>query len=379
MKKSFIALAVAGAVAAPMTANAVDVSYSGTVGLDLYLNEKTEDGARTTRDHDANIQTNDIRFKVSATEDVGFAQAFGSLRLDLDGPNGSAVTADNIAVGLKGAFGTVTLGTATDYAEQGQLANDLILGSGTAGALNEPSVSLSYGLPDVAPGLTAGINVLNTTHGAGLDATTDAGVKATAVDSVKSGYGFGASYEVDLADAGSLKVGFGTNQATNTNRVNVNNSIADYQDIEAKYQSVGAKYSIAGVSLAVAQQSVTGIDVTTKAAFAGAGKTESEDITSTDIQLGYDGGPVSVYVATSTAENLYSGANEVMDDSKDTVDRNLETKVTRVNASYKLSDNIIVSARNQNKKATGKTAADAAVKMNDYKENFTRVGLTVNF
>lgn len=391
MKKSFIALAVAGAVAAPMTANAVDVVYSGTVGVNLMFNDTASKGKTPTTDKGAHIAADDVRFGVSATEDVGFAQAFGSLRLDLDALSENALSdVDSVAVGLKGAFGTVTLGEATDYSEKGQLANDLILGSdkGAVGvtsatasdtdaaqALGTPNASLSYGLPSVAPGLTAGINLITTTY----SANTLSGIDYTGLDDVKEGVGFGAAYEIALGEAGALTVGFGTNSATTTRRIVSNgDSVKDYGSSEAKYQSIGAKYSIAGVSLAIAQQSITGQESTVNAIYAvPVGATnkavEYEDVTSTDIQLGYDAGPISAYLATSTAANTYNG----LGDEENSFDQGLETKSTRIHVAYKVSDNATVHVRNNKTSATGKK--NATTDYADIDGSNTRIGMSLSF
>ena len=378
MKKSFIALAVAGAVAAPLTANAVDVTYGGFVEMDLYLsssattgNEKTEDLSTTdTVDSGAYIDNGDVNFSVSAIEDVGFAEAFAGFRLDLDGnSNDKLDSLDSVAVGLKGSFGTVTLGEGTEYAASGQLAGDLII--------SNPGVdkSLSYEAPVFVPGLTVGLNLVTTTYAAGTvtvreaTATTDA-VTATA-DTETSGLGFGAAYSADLGSAGSIDFGFGQRSIEQSVRANIDKSSGDASSglnevgsASLSYQSLGLKYSVAGFHVAFAQQTNTKEEENTNST----GETvkgEFEDAVATDIEVGFATGPIAAYLRQSSAENYNDGSVK-----KDT--KGSEASATRIHVDYSLSDAVTASVRSS-------SATQSVKDQKDSESSSLYVGLALAF
>ena len=94
MKKSLLALAVAGAVAVPYTAQATEVTVSGIADLYLGLSSSKQIGSNISRDETTDsdgldVYGGDVQLNVGAKEDVGFAKAFGNIRFDVDGLAGS--------------------------------------------------------------------------------------------------------------------------------------------------------------------------------------------------------------------------------------------------------------------------------------------------
>ena len=141
MKKSLVALAVAGAFAAPLTAQA-DVAISGNVNLKLNLSSQDGDTKKN-----ANVSSGDVRVNFAAQQDVGFGEVFGNIRLDADGLSGTAPETDSVYAGIRGDFGTVTVG---DHSVHGNYAGynwfDTMIGYSDA--------ALVYEAPEFVPGYT---------------------------------------------------------------------------------------------------------------------------------------------------------------------------------------------------------------------------------
>lgn len=135
MKKSLIALAVAGAMTVPAIVQA-DVTLSGVVEAEV----------TKTTDADTKIAAGDVQLNVAGSQDLGGGlTAFANVRFDgvlsesaalsdnsdpadttvqyTDGHNG--VMTDSVNVGVKGDFGTLTFGETGVPAEASQLAGDL--------------------------------------------------------------------------------------------------------------------------------------------------------------------------------------------------------------------------------------------------------------
>ena len=375
MKKSLLALAVAGAVAVPYASvQAAEVTISGYTQIDLYLSSSSKTGSNISRnvaeDSDGmDVRANDINLNIGVTEDVGFATAFSNYRIDIDGLSGwGGDTADSVKVGLKGDFGTVTLGEGADHAAKGQMAGDILIVNP-----NIPNAALSYASPGFE-GFTFGLNIIADADvaGGGGNLANAGGVIATEHD--QNGMGFGVGYATELGGVG-LEVGFGQSNVTQTHNAPLppgggSTKIDEVGTIEQAYTSFGAKVSFAPVYLAFAQQSVSQSQNPD-----GGNKAEIEGRSSTDIKVGITSGPISAAVTNSSGTGFRSIAdvNNQANQAKGADDQT--SSVTRLDASYALSSNVSASFRFQSMK----DSVDSRGANSDSESSFTRVGLAVTF
>jgi len=147
MKKTMIAMAVAGVVAAPMAS--ADVSISGVVEMeymDLSNSGFGFDG----------VGESDNALSFSASEDLGNGlTAFANITLDTDG----ATTKDE-KVGISGEFGTVVFGKMEDFTESKAQAMISTIGNNTGleidAVADRRDGAVAYVSPTVS-GLTFGL------------------------------------------------------------------------------------------------------------------------------------------------------------------------------------------------------------------------------
>ena len=167
MKKTMIAMAVAGVVAAPMAS--ADVSISGVVEQ-TFMNDDASTTGWTSETF------NMLNFK--ASEDLGNGMtAFAKYNfLDKDGATGGTTNGDNV-VGLSGDFGTIILGTMEDFTEGKAMSRMSMNGPAGIEAGNANATRTAGGMAYVSPtisGLTfgvAGFAGQSTTGTENLDAT----------------------------------------------------------------------------------------------------------------------------------------------------------------------------------------------------------------
>jgi predicted porin len=162
MNRKLIALAVAGALAAPVAALAdgSSVVLTGVIHGDIgFGQEKTEKGDKVYK-RQPNIGTFATRWQIDGTEDLGWSKAIFSLAMDQQfaGPNraggglatnnnqisSSSVSNRNSYVGLTGGWGTLKIGQNEHQYEIQQILQDPDPASeSTYGTL---SLMTSYGL-----------------------------------------------------------------------------------------------------------------------------------------------------------------------------------------------------------------------------------------
>ena len=110
MKKSLIALAVAGVIAAP--AAFAEAKISGSISVMANSYDKNGD---STNDDMTRIEDGNTFIKISGSEDLGggLSAIYGmDMGVDVSGAVGSDdINLQNAIVGLKGSFGTVIAGT----------------------------------------------------------------------------------------------------------------------------------------------------------------------------------------------------------------------------------------------------------------------------
>ena len=167
MKKTMIAMAVAGVVAAPMAS--ADVSISGVVEQ-TFMNDDASTTGWTSETF------NMLNFK--ASEDLGNGMtAFAKYNfLDKDGATGGTTNGDNV-VGLSGDFGTIILGTMEDFTEGKAMSRMSMNGPAGIEAGNANATRTAGGMAYVSPtvsGVTVGIAGFagqSTTGTENLDAT----------------------------------------------------------------------------------------------------------------------------------------------------------------------------------------------------------------
>ena len=144
MKRTLVALAVAGAFLAPAAAMAdgSGVTLSGVVHGDIGMGrEKADDGTEVYK-RQPNIGTFATRWNIDGTEDLGWAQAIFGLAMDQQfaGPNRrtsggginnnnnqaspSSIQNRNSYLGLTGGFGTVKIGQNEHLYEIQQILQD---------------------------------------------------------------------------------------------------------------------------------------------------------------------------------------------------------------------------------------------------------------
>ena len=221
--KTAVAVAIAGFAATPMIASA-DTTLYGVVEINLFGNDSD--------DNEVAVGVGDVLFGISSEHELnaGGLTGFGNLRIDLDRLSndgavdvendpldeeddqtiGSAGTADDIHVGIKGGFGEFRFGEIPLAVEYGQVANDIF----DVGA--EINGGLSYE-GDFGP---VGVGVNFSPEGNNLD-NGGAGPDGEAI--------FGAGVKFALA-------GFGIGAGAETRQDNLN-------------YSVGATYAIFGAAI----------------------------------------------------------------------------------------------------------------------------------
>jgi len=153
MKKTLIAMAVAGVVAAPIAS--ADVAVSGKVEQNFTWTDSS------TSASDEMVGGSDVLLVFKASEDLGNGlSAFADIRTDYDGANGAQATMDT-KVGLTGGFGTVVVGRMEDFSESKVLSMVDVFGGGTGVELGgDNATRQDNGFAYVSPsfsGLTIGV------------------------------------------------------------------------------------------------------------------------------------------------------------------------------------------------------------------------------
>jgi len=153
MKKTLIAMAVAGVVAAPIAS--ADVAVSGKVEQNFTWTDSS------TSASDEMVGGSDVLLVFKASEDLGNGlSAFADIRTDYDGANGAQATMDT-KVGLTGGFGTVVVGRMEDFSEGKVLSMVDVFGGGTGVELGgDNATRQDNGFAYVSPsfsGLTIGV------------------------------------------------------------------------------------------------------------------------------------------------------------------------------------------------------------------------------
>jgi len=165
MKKTMIAMAVAGVIAAPMAS--AEVSISGKI--EQYV---TATDAPSVDTSDEAIMGTDAWINFSASEDLGNGMtAFAAAKLDLDvleddgtwdgtANNSTGQQVQDSKVGISGEFGTVVLGRMEDFSESKVLSMVDVL-AGTSVELGDQNAQRnSGGVAYVSPtinGITIGV------------------------------------------------------------------------------------------------------------------------------------------------------------------------------------------------------------------------------
>lgn len=150
MKKTMIAMAVAGVVAAPIAS--AEVSISGVVEQTFIDDDANTNGWSATTFNMLNF---------SASEDLGNGMnAFAKFNfLETDGTTGTTNNGDNV-VGLSGDFGTVVLGTMEDFTEGKAMSRLTMNGPAEIEAANNNAGRTAGGIAYVSPsfnGVTVGV------------------------------------------------------------------------------------------------------------------------------------------------------------------------------------------------------------------------------
>jgi len=153
MKKTLIAMAVAGVVAAPIAS--ADVAVSGKVEQNFTWTDSS------TSASDEMVGGSDVLLVFKASEDLGNGlSAFADIRSDYDGDAGAQNTLDT-KVGLTGGFGTVVVGRMEDFSEGKVLSMVDVFGGGTGVELGgDNATRQDNGFAYVSPsfsGLTIGV------------------------------------------------------------------------------------------------------------------------------------------------------------------------------------------------------------------------------
>jgi len=153
MKKTLIAMAVAGVVAAPIAS--ADVAVSGKVEQNFTWTDSS------TSASDEMVGGSDVLLVFKASEDLGNGlSAFADIRTDFDAANGGQNTLDT-KVGLTGGFGTVVVGRMETFSESKVLSMVDVFGGGTGVELGGDNAERQdNGFAYVSPsfsGLTIGV------------------------------------------------------------------------------------------------------------------------------------------------------------------------------------------------------------------------------
>jgi hypothetical protein len=234
MKKSLIALAIAGAMTVPAIVQA-DVTLSGVV----------EAQVTKTTDADTKVAAGDVQLNVAGSQDLGGGlTAFANVRFDGGLSTGTAnVTSDSVKLGVSGDFGTLTFGETGIPAEASQLAGDL------HDAYDDLNSAASY-----ATTIADGVNFSVAVAPKGSDDTTSVGI-SFAVDAVTFGLGHN-----NVATSGKDAAGYGIKYAEGDISLAVAAADVDNsQDIV----SGKATYSVDDLTFAVTYSSEDSIGTTT--------------------------------------------------------------------------------------------------------------------
>ena len=140
MKRTLVALAVAGAFLAPAAAMAdgSGVTLSGVVHGDIGFGQEKDNNGNKVYDRQPNIGTFATRWGIDGTEDLGWAQAIFGLAVDQQfagsarGGSGKATNNNNVGdinnrnsyLGLTGGFGTIKIGQNEHQYEIQQILQD---------------------------------------------------------------------------------------------------------------------------------------------------------------------------------------------------------------------------------------------------------------
>jgi len=329
LKKTAIAIAIAGVAAAPMMASAT-TTISGLVQVKVQGTDKDDDPETASNESRPDIAAGDVRVAISKEHELNSGlTGYGNLQFNLDDltgeggvagqgiqddvadPDGSltdedlvelassaTVASDNVYVGVKGGFGDIRIGEIPLAVEYGQLANDIHDVGGTV--VDGISYTGTFGIFGVG---------LNFSPGEDSD-VIGAGVKFNF-----AGATIGAGFE-------------DRNELTNF--------------------SVGASYGIAGFSLAAHAWSQGQLDIEENDATGATTITNSlDDVTAFAVQVGYTIAGVNLGVTYSQL------TKQVGEDAED------EEAIIRLDAGYDLGGGMDISTRIQNtSKEAGILAAD---------------------
>ncbi len=260
MKKSALALAIAGIAAAPMAQ--ADVTMSGYIGI--ILGSSDADGAQLS------MASDDSTLNVSASHEMNSGlTGYGNYRTDFGLSNGGGGDADNIHIGIKGGFGDLRIGEVPDASEYGQVAGDILADIG--GEERGISYTGSFGAA------TVGVNF----SPEGDNDKIGAGIKFS-VGGFALGVG-GASAGDDTRMSAGASFGFG----------GASIGLA-YKDFDNERQTIGGKvgYSVGGVSLGLTYEA------------------EAGDVNDGDSKLRFDAGyGLGGGVGISTRINVFTGGD----------------------------------------------------------------------
>jgi len=178
MKKTMIAMAVAGVVAAPMAS--AEVSISGVVEQTFIDDDASSTGWDSATFNMLNFKASeDLGNGMTAFAKYNFLNTNGKTSNDTDTQSGTIATqtgGDNV-VGLSGDFGTVVLGTMEDFTEGKAMSRLTLDGPAEIEAANNNAGRTAGGMAYVSPsisGLTigvAGFADASTSGSENLDAT----------------------------------------------------------------------------------------------------------------------------------------------------------------------------------------------------------------
>jgi predicted porin len=172
MKRTLVALAVAGAFLAPAAAMAdgSGIVLTGVIHGDIGVGQEKDSDGNKVYERQMNIGTFATRWEIDGTEDLGWAKAIFGLAMDqqfsgasLGGGqnnnnnqvNGTSVNNRNSFLGLTGGFGTIKIGQNEHQYEIQQILQDPDPAS--ENTFSTLSLMTNYGLRDgsiVLPGFT---------------------------------------------------------------------------------------------------------------------------------------------------------------------------------------------------------------------------------
>ncbi|MGB1237331.1 MAG: porin [Pseudomonadales bacterium] len=241
MKKSIIALAVAGAMTAPMIAQA-DATLYGSLRFDI------DDADKADTDVSSNMAR--IRFGIKGSEETN-AGLIAGYHVRLNGGNGAAsepVTTDRANVYLQGDFGRVTGGMQADPAEIAEDRVEYTLHSGTAVVLNPDDYT--------GGGLVYNTNSINGFKAwAGIGNVDNDGASSTQETSLSATYDsdlFGAA--VSWAEGTDGKSSYAVSASTTLVGATIGARISDKEDTVDGF-ALGVSYPLGDWTLAANYES----------------------------------------------------------------------------------------------------------------------------